>query len=120
MASAYPRCLRGRHRHLQRQRSLPAATSTLSSSSDNRGPAQLDIDTATDTIYAADQGNPNLRVEPNGSTVTVIDGKTCNGTNHGGCGANAAVVTVGSGVSAVAVDQANNTVYVPTAPTTSR
>ena len=79
--------------------------------SDNRGAAELDIDTATNTIYAADLGNPNLD-QPNGSTVTVIDGRTCNGTHHGGCSANAAVVTVGSGVSAVAVDQANNTVYV--------
>ena len=48
----------------------------------------------------------------NGSTVTVIDGNTCDATNHSGCGADPSAVTVGGGVSAVAVDQANNTVYV--------
>ena len=78
---------------------------------DNRGAAQLDIDTATNTIYAADLGNPNLD-QPNGSTVTVIDGNTCNGTVHSGCATNLSVVTIGSGVTAVAVDQAKNTVYV--------
>jgi len=78
---------------------------------DNRGPGQLDIDTATNTIYAADLGNPNLS-SSNGSTVTVIDGNTCKAAHESGCGTNAAVVTVGSGVSGVAVDQSNNTVYV--------
>jgi len=78
---------------------------------DGRGPGQLDIDTATNTIYVADQGNPNLETS-NASTVTVIDGDTCDASNRSGCGAGPSAVTVGIGVSAVAVDQANNTVYV--------
>jgi len=78
---------------------------------DARGPGQLDIDAATNTIYVADQGNPNLETS-NASTVTVIDGDTCDASNRSGCGAAASTVTVGIGVSAVAVDQANNTVYV--------
>jgi DNA-binding beta-propeller fold protein YncE len=78
---------------------------------DARGPGQLDIDTATNTIYVADQGNPNLETS-NASTVTVIDGDTCDASNQSGCGAAPSTVTVGIGVSAVAVDQANNTVYV--------
>ena len=78
---------------------------------DDRGPGQLGIDTATNTVYAADQGNPNLS-SSNGSTVTVIDGDTCNGSDQSGCGTDPSVVTVGNGVSALAVDQATNTVYV--------
>ena len=53
---------------------------------DNRGPAQLDIDTATNTVYAADQGNPNAE-SSSATTVTVIDGNTCDGKDHSGCGA---------------------------------
>jgi DNA-binding beta-propeller fold protein YncE len=77
---------------------------------DPRGPAQLDIDTATNTIYVADNGNPTTG--SGGNTVTVIDGNSCDAIDHGGCGADAPTVTAGSGVSAVAVDRANGTVYV--------
>jgi DNA-binding beta-propeller fold protein YncE len=76
---------------------------------DTRGPAQLDIDTATNTIYVADSGNPSTG--SGGNTVTVIDGNTCDANDHTGCGADAPTVTAGSGVSAVAVDQANSSVY---------
>ena len=78
---------------------------------DNRGPAQLDIDTATNTVYAADQGNPTAE-SSSSNTVTVIDGNTCDAKDHSGCGADPPTVTAGSGVSAVAVDRTNNTVYV--------
>ncbi len=78
---------------------------------DDRGPGQLDVDTATNTVYAADQGNPNLS-SSNGGTVTVIDGNTCDASEQSGCGTDQSVVPVGNGVSAVAVDQATNTVYV--------
>ena len=44
--------------------------------------------------------------------MTVIDGNTCDAKDHSRCGADAPTVTAGSGVSAVAVDQTNNTVYV--------
>jgi DNA-binding beta-propeller fold protein YncE len=81
---------------------------------DDGGPGQIDIDTATNTIYVADQGNPNLS-SSNGSTVTVIDGNTCDARDNSGCGAAQSTVTVGVGVSAVAVDEANDTVYVANA-----
>jgi len=78
---------------------------------DIRGPQQLDIDTATNTIYVADNGNSSTE-SGNGNTVTVIDGNTCDANYRSGCGANPPTVTAGSGVSAVSVDQADNTVYV--------
>ncbi len=78
---------------------------------DNRGPAQLEIDTATNTVYVADQGNPDAE-SSSANTVTVIDGNTCDAKDHSRCGADAPTVTAGSEVSAVAVDQTNNTVYV--------
>jgi len=79
---------------------------------DTRGAAQLDIDTKTNTVYVADNGNPNADASGNGNTVTVINGNTCDAKDDSGCGENPPTVTAGSGVSAVAVDQANDTVYV--------
>jgi DNA-binding beta-propeller fold protein YncE len=45
-------------------------------------------------------------------TVAVIDGATCNGSDHSGCGHIAAFVKVGSAPSGVVVNDATNTVYV--------
>ena len=70
------------------------------------GPAGLDVDVATDTVYAANAGSGN------GDTVSVIDGATCNGTHGSGCGRAPRTITVGSGAFWVAVDQARDTVYV--------
>jgi DNA-binding beta-propeller fold protein YncE len=53
-----------------------------------------------------------------GSTVSVIDGATCNATDHKGCSRPPATVTVGKGPYALAVDEATDTVYV-TNPSTS-
>ena len=44
--------------------------------------------------------------------MLVINGATCNGTDHSGCGHIAATVTVGLGAYGVAVDDETNTVYV--------
>ncbi|HEY2125844.1 MAG TPA: hypothetical protein VGH77_01520 [Streptosporangiaceae bacterium] len=74
---------------------------------DKAGAQGLDVNTVTDTIYAANPGNSG-----NGDTVSVIDGVTCNGTDHSGCGRAPATVKVGSGPFGVAVDQTSNTVYV--------
>jgi DNA-binding beta-propeller fold protein YncE len=46
----------------------------------SQGPQALDVDVATDTVYAANAGSGN------GDTVSVIDGATCNGKNGSGCG----------------------------------
>jgi DNA-binding beta-propeller fold protein YncE len=72
-------------------------------------PGGIAVDEATDTLYVAD-----LR----GSTVSVIDGATCNATDQKGCGRPPATVSVGHGPYALAVDEATDTVYV-TNPSTS-
>ena len=48
---------------------------------DSQTPAGLDIDLATDTVYAVNNGDSD-----NGDTVSMINGATCNGTNDSGCG----------------------------------
>jgi DNA-binding beta-propeller fold protein YncE len=73
---------------------------------DSGGPQALDVDVATDTVYAANAGSGN------GDTVSVIDGATCNGTDGSGCGQAPRTIKVGSGAWWVAVDQANDSVYV--------
>jgi DNA-binding beta-propeller fold protein YncE len=42
--------------------------------SDGQGPAELDIDLATDTVYAVNNGDSD-----NGDTVSMINGATCTG-----------------------------------------
>ena len=70
---------------------------------DKRGPAWIDIDRATGTVYVADSG-----ISSPGDTVSVINGRTCNG--HAGRGCRVLVtVKVGTNPSTVTVDQATNT-----------
>jgi DNA-binding beta-propeller fold protein YncE len=71
------------------------------------GPGIPAVDQATDTIYV-----PNGGISTPGNTVSVINGATCNATDTSGCGQAPATITVGSGPSAVAIDQASRTVYV--------
>jgi DNA-binding beta-propeller fold protein YncE len=66
-------------------------------------PGGIAVDEATDTLYVA-----NLQ----GSTVSVINGATCNATDQKGCSRPPATVTVGHGPYALAVDEATDTVYV--------
>jgi DNA-binding beta-propeller fold protein YncE len=66
-------------------------------------PYALAVDQLTDTVYVANQAD---------NTVSVIDGATCNGTQHSGCGQTLATLPVASNPQGVAVDQATNTVYV--------
>ena len=77
---------------------------------DSAGPDGIDVDVATDTVYAANSGTAN---PPTGDTVSVIDGATCNGSTGTGCGQAPRTIKVGSGAFWVAVDQASDTVYVP-------
>jgi DNA-binding beta-propeller fold protein YncE len=65
-------------------------------------PVGIAIDQATDTVYVANTG---------GSTISVINGATCNGTNHSGCGHTpAALSATGTGFG-LAVNQDTDTLY---------
>jgi YVTN family beta-propeller protein len=68
------------------------------------------VDQATDTVYVPDSNNGGA------GTVSVIDGKTCNATVRTGCDQNPPAIPVGFSPLAAAVDQATDTVYVPTGP----
>jgi YVTN family beta-propeller protein len=66
-------------------------------------PQAVVIDQATNTVYVANLDD---------NTVSVINGATCNATQHSGCGQTPATVTVGTDPDGIAVDQATDTVYV--------
>ncbi len=72
-----------------------------------QGTSVLAVSAATDTVYG-----PNAGLGFNGDTMSVINGATCNGTNHSGCGHLAATATVGMGPFGVAVNDRTHTVYV--------
>jgi DNA-binding beta-propeller fold protein YncE len=67
------------------------------------GTVILTVSAATDTLYGPASG---------GDTVAVINGATCNGTDHSGCGHLAATVKVGSGPFGAAVSDRTHTLYV--------
>jgi YVTN family beta-propeller protein len=66
-------------------------------------PAGVAIDQRTDTIYVANQ---------NDNTLSVIDGTTCNAAATSGCAQTRPTIAVGNAPQQLAVDTANNTVYV--------
>jgi DNA-binding beta-propeller fold protein YncE len=70
-------------------------------------PLGIAVDAATDTIYTA-----NVADGEHPGTASVINGATCNGTDHTGCGQTPATVRTGYGAAAVAVDPAANMIYV--------
>jgi DNA-binding beta-propeller fold protein YncE len=72
---------------------------------DDAGPAAVDVDIATDSIYAVNNGTGD------GNTVTMLDGATCNGSVGSGC-KHSRTITVGSGAFWPAVDQDTDTIYV--------
>jgi YVTN family beta-propeller protein len=61
------------------------------------------VDQATETIYVANR---------NDNTVSVIDGRICNGSHTAGCGQDWPTVAVGVSPQALAIDKATNTIYV--------
>jgi YVTN family beta-propeller protein len=69
-------------------------------------PLSVAVDQKTGTIYALEPGTP--------STVAVINGAQCNGTDTTGCGDAPATITVGNAdnLEGLAVDEATDTVYV--------
>ena len=70
------------------------------------GARGIAVNEATDTVYVANTA---------ANTVSVIDGSTCNGRVHSGCGRHAGVAPVGMSPRRVAVDEVTNTVYVTNA-----
>jgi DNA-binding beta-propeller fold protein YncE len=66
-------------------------------------PQALAVNTATNTIYVTNT---------NDNTVSVIDGSTCDGSDHSGCDQTPPTVAAGAGPRAVGVNQATNTIYV--------
>jgi DNA-binding beta-propeller fold protein YncE len=69
------------------------------------------VSAATDTVYAPSAGLVASGCA-GGDTVSVINGATCNGTDHSGCGHLAATAKVGSRPVGAAVDDSTHSVYV--------
>ncbi len=73
------------------------------------GPQVVAVDQLTDTIYT---GNTGPNDDQSGTTVSVIDGATCNSHVRSGCGRAPATVFIGSPPEDIAVDDATDTIYV--------
>jgi DNA-binding beta-propeller fold protein YncE len=69
------------------------------------GPAVPAVDEATDTVYVPNSGD---------GTVSVIDGAKCNASVTTGCASTPSHLVTGGVPIAAAVDEATDTVYVPT------
>jgi YVTN family beta-propeller protein len=74
------------------------------------GPFGIAVNPATDSVYVANTGQ--LFTTADGSTVSVINGASCNASETSGCGQVPASVTVGRAPFGVAIDQATDTIYV--------
>jgi DNA-binding beta-propeller fold protein YncE len=70
-------------------------------------PDGIAVDVASNTVYAANGGPSG-----NGNTLSVIDGGTCNGTNHSGCGQVPRKIKVGTNPFWGLIDPATRTLYV--------
>ena len=71
-------------------------------------PVDLAVNDLTDTVYVANWGNGG------GTTLSVIDGTTCNAENSSGCRKAPAALTIGKGPAGVTVDPTTDTVYAAT------
>lgn len=69
------------------------------------GPYQIDVDQHTGTVYVDNVGD---------STMSLIDGDTCNGQNPGGCSQPAPAVPVEQLPFGIAVNQQTGVVYITT------
>jgi len=74
------------------------------------GAGFLALSTKTDTVYAPNDGIPSEGIA--GHTVEVINGASCNGTNHSGCGQIAATANVGAFPIGAVVNDRTHTLYV--------
>jgi DNA-binding beta-propeller fold protein YncE len=69
-------------------------------------PWGIAVDQVTDTVYTA-----NIADGEHPGTVSVINGATCNGTDHTGCGQTPAAAPAGFGSVGAAIDPGTNTAY---------
>ena len=76
-----------------------------------QGTFNLAVNAATDTVYGSNGGSAASDFT-DGNTVSVINGATCNASDHSGCGHLAATATVGAQPAGIAVDEHTNTIYV--------
>jgi YVTN family beta-propeller protein len=74
------------------------------------GARGIAVNELTDTVYVANTA---------ANTISVIDGSTCNGRVHSGCGRKTALAPVGISPRRIAVDERTNTVYVTNAGSNS-
>jgi len=65
------------------------------------------VDQATDTVYVTNYGSNTM-----GTTVSVINGATCNAQVTSGCGQTPATITVGNCPAGLAINHATHTLYV--------
>jgi DNA-binding beta-propeller fold protein YncE len=72
-----------------------------------KGTFSVAVSAAANTIYA-----PATGLQFNGHTMAVINGATCDGNDHGGCGHLAATITTGFAPEGVTVNDHTHTVYV--------
>jgi DNA-binding beta-propeller fold protein YncE len=77
-------------------------------------PWGIAVNPVTDTIYTA-----NIADGEHPGTVSVINGATCNGTNHTGCAHAPATAQAGFGAVGIAIDPAADMVYVANIEDTS-
>ena len=77
-------------------------------------PWGIAVDQATDTIYTA-----NIADGEHPGTVSVINGATCNGTNHSGCGQTPVTAPAGFGAIGLTINPATGTIYVANIQDTS-
>jgi YVTN family beta-propeller protein len=68
------------------------------------------VDQATDTVYVSNIGSNTV-----GTTVSVINGATCNAQVTSGCGQTPATITVGNCPAGLAINHATHTLYVANA-----
>jgi DNA-binding beta-propeller fold protein YncE len=68
----------------------------------------LAVNPKTNTLYVTNV----IQTTGAGHTVYVLNGATCDATDHAGCGQTPATITVGRDPSASAIDPGTNTIYV--------
>jgi serine/threonine-protein kinase len=76
-----------------------------------QGTFVLAVSASADTVYGQNAGTLSSGFS-NGDTISVINGATCNGTNHSGCGHLAATAKVGLQPVGIAVNDVTHTIYV--------
>jgi hypothetical protein len=85
----------------------PAVVKLASHPPVGSNPSGIAVDEATDTVYTSNSAD-----DEHPGTVSVINGASCNGSDHSGCGRAPATAPAGFGAYQVTIDQLTNQVYV--------